>query len=220
VPIRGEALAPTGVMFLHRQLATAAAYEWVESDTPSQTDRVTPQWLESRLDDPYIRVIESGSSAKRYYRGHIPGAARLEYVTMQEGSGQEVCVLRTTFDAFMSRLGASRETTVVFYGDDSGDRWPSYALALFQLFGHANLRIVDGGRARWIRERRPFTTAVPSFAPTWYRSAWEHDAPHRVFHHDVVIAAEGRARMREADVEVPRTSAPHPVAHVKVWKFD
>ena len=145
-----------------------------------RTGWVTTAWLASRVDDPGIRIVESSGDGTGFEDGHIPGAVRVKWAAASSGDSEAGCITRATFDALMSRLGATPETTVVFYGDDD-NRWASYTFSLFQLFAHANLRILDGGRAQWIREHRPLSMDVPSFVPTRYRSAHEHDAPERVF---------------------------------------
>ena len=125
---------------------------------------------------------------------------QIDWTGTDPGDREDSCVTRAAFDALMSTIGATPETTVVFYGDD-GNRWASYSFALFQLFAHANVKLLEGGRASWISEGRPLATEVPSFAPTRYRSGHEQDAPARVFHEHVLIAAQGLAVLDGRDLE-------------------
>ena len=141
--------------------------------------------------DPDIRIVESSGDTAAYGRGHIPGAVHVGWGVERAGHDADSYIPSTVFDGLMSSLGAAPETTVVLYGDDD-NRWARYALSVFQLFAHANVKLLAGGRARWAREKRPLTTAIPAFVPSPYRSI-EQDAPTRVFHGDVLIALAGQA---------------------------
>ncbi len=84
----------------------------------------------------------------------------------------------------MSRKGISRDHTVVFYGDNC-NWWAGYALWVFTLFGHADTRLMDGGRQKWVAEGRPFTTDVPDREPAEYPVVSRHDGPIRAFRDQV-----------------------------------
>jgi thiosulfate/3-mercaptopyruvate sulfurtransferase len=89
------------------------------------------------------------------------------------------------FEALMSRLGIANDTTVIFYGDKN-NWWATYAYWVFQLFGHTNAKIMDGGRAKWVAEGRPLTREVPSYPPTKYVAQERNDAAIRAFRDEVL----------------------------------
>ena len=89
------------------------------------------------------------------------------------------------FAALMARNGISRDDTVVFYGD-ANNWWAAYALWVFSLFGHEDVRLVDGGRLKWIAEQRPLTTEVPERPAATYPIIERDDAPIRAFRDDVL----------------------------------
>ena len=97
----------------------------------------------------------------------------------------------------MSRLGITNDTTVIFYGDKN-NWWATYAYWVFQLFGHTNAKIIDGGRAKWVAEGRPLTRETPTYPPTTYVAQERNDAPIRAFREDVL--AHVRAGLPLVDV--------------------
>jgi thiosulfate/3-mercaptopyruvate sulfurtransferase len=117
---------------------------------------------------------------------HVDWAADLNDPLRRDYIGKEA------FEALLSRVGITPETIVVFYGDKS-NWWACYAFWVFQLFGHTNARIMDGGRLKWTKEDRPITKEVPNYPPTTYRSRNRKDAPIRAFRSDVLAhLAAGR----------------------------
>ena len=86
----------------------------------------------------------------------------------------------------MRRLGISNDTTVVFYGDKN-NWWATYAYWVFQLFGHTNAKVMDGGRMKWIAEGREMTRDVPTYPATTYVAQERNDKPIRAFRDDVLL---------------------------------
>ncbi len=146
---------------------------------------VTTEWVAQHLDDPNVRIIESNEDPLVYPSGHIPGAVEVDWVRDLNDPLIRDYINREAFEALMSRLGITPETTVVFYGDKH-NWWAAYALWVFQLFGHTNAKLMDGGRQKWVEEGRPLSREVPQYAPTTYRAQERHDAPHRAFREDVL----------------------------------
>ena len=129
---------------------------------------VSTQWVAGHLDDPGIRIVESDEDVLLYETGHVPGAVKVDW----QGDLQDPVVRDFIgpegFAALMSRLGISDDTTVVFYGDKY-NWWAAYAYWFFRLNGHQQLRLMNGGRQKWIAENRPLTQEVPHYSPTQYR---------------------------------------------------
>ena len=190
----------------------------VESDTSSakfaeyaQPGRlVTGEWLEARQGAPGLVVVESDEDVLLYETGHIPGAVKVDWHTELNDPVVRDYVDGEGFAALMRRKGISRDDTVVIYGDKN-NWWAAYALWVFSLFGHEDVRLLDGGRDKWIAEGRPITTDVPTPAPTDYPVVERDDSELRAYKDDV-LAHLGRGPL--IDVRSPeeydgsRTTAP------------
>jgi thiosulfate/3-mercaptopyruvate sulfurtransferase len=146
---------------------------------------VTTGWLAEHLNDPGLVIVESDEDVLLYDTGHIPGAIKVDWhldlndqVTRDYVDGQG-------FADLCSRNGISRDSTVVFYGDNF-NWWAAYALWVFRLFGHPDVRLLNGGRMKWLQEGRDLTTDVPKPEPTDYPVVERDDAPIRAFRDDVL----------------------------------
>jgi thiosulfate/3-mercaptopyruvate sulfurtransferase len=146
---------------------------------------VTTAWLAEHLDDPGLAVVESDEDILLYETGHIPGAVKVDWHTELNDPVTRDYVDAAGFAALMSGKGIGRDTTVVFYGDKS-NWWAAYALWVFSLFGHPDVRLLDGGRAKWEAEGRPMTTEAPSRPTTRYPVVQRDDARIRAYRDDVL----------------------------------
>ena len=162
---------------------------------------VSTSWLAERLDDPDIVVVESDEDVLLYDTGHIPGAVKVDWhmdlndpVTRDYLDGE-------AFADLMARHGITRDHTVVFYGDNF-NWWAAYALWVFTLFGHPDVRLLDGGRRKWIEEGRPLTTDLPDRARTEYPVVERNDAPIRAYREDVLDHMKAGGRL--VDVRSPQ----------------
>ena len=117
---------------------------------------VSTDWLAEHLDDPGLVVAESDEDVLLYETGHIPGAVKLDWHTELNDPVTRDYVDGAGFARLMSEKGISRDTTLVLYGDRN-NWWAAYALWVCTLFGHPDVRLLDGGRAKWIAEGRPLT---------------------------------------------------------------
>jgi len=165
---------------------------------------VSTDWLADHLDDPGIRIVESNEDTLLYSSGHIPGSVQVDWTADLNDQVKRDYITRKGFEALMSRIGATTRTTVVFYGDKN-NWWACYAFWVFQLFGHKNARVMDGGRLKWEKEGRPVTREVPVFAPTKYRAPERKDAPVRVFRDQVLKHAKAKGQL--VDVRSPEEFA-------------
>jgi len=128
---------------------------------------VGTDWVADHLNDPNVRIIESNEDVLLYDTGHIPGAVHVDWRRDLNDQTVRDYIDPKGFADLASRIGIAPDTTVVFYGDKS-NWWACYALWVFTLFGHKDLRIVNGGRDKWISEKRDLTREVPSYPPTHY----------------------------------------------------
>ena len=147
---------------------------------------VTTQWLAEHLGEPGLVVVESDEDVLLYDSGHIPGAVKVDWHTDLNDPVTRDYVGSERFAAVMSERGISRDTTIVVYGDKS-NWWAAYALWVFTLFGHEDVRLLDGGRAKWIAEGRESTRELPSSQPGDYPVVERHDAAIRAFKDDVLV---------------------------------
>lgn len=121
---------------------------------------VSTDWLADHLDDPDVVVVESDEDVLLYDSGHIPGAVKVDWHTELNDELTRDYVDGARFAELMKAKGISRDTTVVFYGDKS-NWWAAYALWVFTLFGHPDVRLLDGGRQKWEAEGREMTRDKP-----------------------------------------------------------
>ena len=146
---------------------------------------VTTAWLAEHLDDPGLVVAESDEDVLLYDTGHIPGAVKIDWHADLNDPVARDYVDPQAFAELMSAKGISRDTTIVFYGDNF-NWWAAYALWVCSLFGHADVRLLDGGRQKWIEEGRPLTTEAPPRQRSQYPVVPRDDATIRAFKEDVL----------------------------------
>jgi thiosulfate/3-mercaptopyruvate sulfurtransferase len=151
---------------------------------------VTTEWVAERFGDPGVVVAESDEDVLLYETGHIPGAVKLDWHTELNEPVTRDYVDGDGFAGLMSGKGIARDTTLVLYGDKN-NWWAAYALWVASLFGHPDLRLLDGGRAKWIAEGRPFSKDVPQRARADYPVIDRDDTQIRVFR-DQVLAHLGK----------------------------
>ncbi|HSN86453.1 MAG TPA: sulfurtransferase, partial [Thermoanaerobaculia bacterium] len=135
-----------------------------------------------------------------YSSGHLPGAVEVDWTRDLNDPLRRDYLDRAGFEALMRRIGASRDTTIVFYGDRN-NWWATYAYWVFQLFGHENARIMDGGRIKWVNESRPLTREVPGYPASGYQAPDRDDRRIRAFRDDVLRHVEKRGSL--IDVRSP-----------------
>ena len=161
---------------------------------------VTTDWVAAHLNDPAIRIVESNEDQLLYPSGHIPGAVQVDWAADLNDPLRRDYLNKEGFEALMSRIGATKDTTIVFYGDKS-NWWATYAFWVFQLFGHTNARVMDGGRLKWEKEGRELTRDVPHYAATSYKAPERDDDKIRIFR-DAVLKHQA-AGLPMVDVRSP-----------------
>jgi thiosulfate/3-mercaptopyruvate sulfurtransferase len=146
---------------------------------------VSTEWLAGHLDDPGVVVVESDEDILLYETGHIPGAVKIDWQADLNDPVVRDYLSAEAFAALMSANGISPDTTVVFYGDNF-NWWAAYALWVFSLFGHADTRLLDGGRQKWVAEGRDLSTDVHERDRSIYPVPPRNDGPIRAFLADTV----------------------------------
>jgi thiosulfate/3-mercaptopyruvate sulfurtransferase len=146
---------------------------------------VTTAWLAEHLDDPDLVVVESDEDVLLYETGHIPGAVKIDWHLDLNDPVTRDYVDGTRFAEVMGSRGIGRDTTLVVYGDKD-NWWAAYALWVFSLFGHPDVRLLDGGRTAWVAEGRGLTTEVPDRPRVGYPVVERDDSTIRAFRDDVL----------------------------------
>lgn len=158
----------------------------MELTTAVATDKlISTEWLAEHMDDPNVRIVESNEDPLLYPSGHIPGAVEIDWVRDLNDPIVRDYLSTEAFAALMSRCGIDENTTVVFYGDKS-NWWACYSLWVFELFGHTNTKILDGGRALWEAEGRPLTRDNTKVTPTRYVANERDDSTQRIYRDGVL----------------------------------
>ena len=146
---------------------------------------VSTDWLQQNLGTPGLVVVESDEDVLLWDTGHIAGAVKIDWHLDLNDPVQRDYVDGEAFAALMSRSGISRDSTVVIYGDKN-NWWAAYALWVFSLFGHDDVRLLDGGRAKWEAEGRDYTTEAPEVEATDYPVVERDDSVIRAYKDDVL----------------------------------
>ena len=146
---------------------------------------VTTAWLAEHLDDENIVVVESDEDVLLYETGHIPGAVKVDWhIDLNDEIARDY-VDGEGFARVMASRGITRDTTIVFYGDNN-NWWAAYALWIATLFGHPDARLLDGGRQKWVEEGRPMTTEAPKRELVDYPIVERDDSRIRAFQSQVL----------------------------------
>jgi thiosulfate/3-mercaptopyruvate sulfurtransferase len=146
---------------------------------------VTTAWLEKHLGEPGLVVVESDEDVLLYDTGHIPGAIKVDWHTELNDQVTRDYLNGEQFAALMSEKGVARDSTIVVYGDKN-NWWAAYALWVFSLFGHEDVRLLDGGRSAWIAEGRDLTDEKRTPSTTEYPVVERDDTKIRAFKDEVL----------------------------------
>ena len=146
---------------------------------------VSGEWLETHLGEPGLVVVESDEDVLLYETGHIEGAVKIDWHTDLNDPVERDYIDGEQFAALLGSKGISRDTTIVIYGDKS-NWWAAYALWVFTLFGHEDVRLLDGGRAKWEADGRAYTTAPESAVAVEYPVVQRDDSRIRAYKDDVL----------------------------------
>ena len=146
---------------------------------------VTTAWLADHLGDPGLVVVESDEDVLLYDTGHVRGAVKVDWHTDLNDPVTRDYVDGERFAQVMGERGIGRDSTIVVYGDKN-NWWAAYALWVFSLFGHEDVRLLDGGRAKWVAEGRETTRDTPTREPVTYPVVARDDSVIRAFKDDVL----------------------------------
>jgi len=162
---------------------------------------VSADWVEQHKNDPKVRIVESDEDVLLYDMGHVPGAVKIDWQGDLQDQIIRDYITPAKFAEICAKAGIANDTTVVFYGDKS-NWWACYALWAFKLFGHADCRIMNGGRKLWTDQKRPVSTEVPKYPTTDYKVKGGDEASIRAFRDEVLIHMKAGKPM--IDVRSPK----------------
>jgi thiosulfate/3-mercaptopyruvate sulfurtransferase len=147
---------------------------------------VAADWVQDHLDDPGVVLVEVDEDTSAFDKGHIKGAVKLDWRKDLQDPVRRDFVDKAGFERLLSERGISNDDTVILYGGNN-NWFAAYAYWYFKLYGHDNVKLLDGGRKKWELDSRDMVTDVPGRPATSYR-AKEQDSSIRSFRDDVIAA--------------------------------
>lgn len=161
---------------------------------------VDADWVQAHLNDPQVRLIEVDVDTKAYDQGHISGAVGLNWQKELQDQIVRAPVSKAQLEELFSSAGISNDTTIVLYGDNN-NWFAAWALWIFKYYGHEDVRLLDGGRVKWLAEKREITTEVPTYARTNYQAKSPRTEIRAL--RDQVFASLGQSNFAMVDVRSP-----------------
>ena len=159
---------------------------------------VSTEWAAQHLNDPKIRLVEVDVDTSAYDQGHIPGAVGWNWQTQLQDNVRRDLITKQALEQLLGRSGISNDTTILLYGDNN-NWFAAYALWQLKYYGHKDARLINGGRKKWVEEKRPLTTEPPKITPATYHASGA-DESIRARKEDVFAIVENRNRGHLVDV--------------------
>jgi len=131
---------------------------------------VTTSWLAGHLHDPKLRLVEVDVDTSAYDQGHIPGAIAWNWTRQLADQVRRDILSQAEFESLLANSGISNDATLVLYGDNN-NWFAAWAFWQAKIYGHQDVRILDGGRKKWIAEARDLTTEVSTYPRASYRAS-------------------------------------------------
>ncbi len=144
---------------------------------------VETNWVAERLRDSKTRLVEVDVDTTAYEQGHISGAVGWNWTTQTQDTLRRDILSKEQFEALASQSGIANDSTVILYGDNN-NWFAAYVFWMMKMYGHEDVRLMNGGRKKWVDEGRPTTTDVPEVTPTTYK-AKDADTSLRAFYKNV-----------------------------------
>jgi len=159
---------------------------------------VSTEWAAQHLNDPKVRLVEVDVDTSAYDQGHIPGAVGWNWQTQLQDNIRRDLISKRALEELLGRSGISNDTTILLYGDNN-NWFAAYALWQLNYYGHKDARLINGGRKKWLEEKRPLTTEPPKITSATYH-ATAPDESIRARKEDVFAILEHRGRGHLVDV--------------------
>ena len=159
---------------------------------------VSTEWAAQNLNAPNTRFVEVDVDTTAYDQGHIPSAVGWNWQTQLQDGIRRDLIDKAALEKLLGVSGISSETTVILYGDNN-NWFAAYAFWQLKLYGHQDVRLINGGRKKWLEEKRPLSKDAPNVSPTTYRVS-ASDATIRAFKEDILAVLDGRKSGQLVDV--------------------
>jgi thiosulfate/3-mercaptopyruvate sulfurtransferase len=130
---------------------------------------VSTQWVADHLNDPKIRLVEVDVDTTGFDQGHIAGAVGWNWQTQLQDNVRRDLISKQALEQLLGQSGISNDTTIILYGDNN-NWFAAYALWQLKYYGHKDVRLMNGGRKKWLEEKRPLATVAAKVTPTTYRA--------------------------------------------------
>ena len=147
---------------------------------------ISTEWAAEHLNDPKIRLIEVDVDTTAYDEGHISGAVGWNWRTQLQDKVRRNLIEKSALEDLLAKSGISNDTTILLYGDDN-NWFAAYAFWQLKYYRHKDVRLINGGRKKWVAEKRPLTTNISKVAPATYH-AGESDESIRAYTEQVSVA--------------------------------
>src|ERR1700722_17036960 len=142
--------------------------------------------------DPKVRLGEVDVDTTAYAQGHIPGAVGWNWQTQLQDHIRRDLIDKAALEKLLGQSGISNDTTILLYGDNN-NWFAAYALWQLKYYGHKDVRLINGGRKKWLEEKRPMTAEMPKIAPAVYRASGPDESV-RARREDVSAIVEKRKK--------------------------
>jgi thiosulfate/3-mercaptopyruvate sulfurtransferase len=159
---------------------------------------VSTEWAAQNLNNPKIRFVEVDVDTTAFDQGHIPGAVGWNWQTQLQDNVRRDLIEKAELERLLGASGISNDTTILLYGDNN-NWFAAYAFWQLKYYGHKDVKLINGGRKKWLEEKRQLTTEAAQVTPTTYRAA-ERDESVRARKEEVSAVVEGRKAGQLVDV--------------------
>jgi thiosulfate/3-mercaptopyruvate sulfurtransferase len=136
---------------------------------------VDADWVEAHRNYPNVRLIEVDVDTKAYEQGHIPAAVAFNWQKELQDQIVRAPVSKERLEQLLGEVGVTPDTTLVLYGDNN-NWFAAWALWILKYYGHQDVRLLDGGRVKWLADKREISTKVPSYPATTYHASEPNEA--------------------------------------------
>ena len=161
---------------------------------------VSTQWAADHGSDPNVRLVEVDVDTSAYEQGHIAGAVGWNWQSQLQQTVRRDLISKEDMERLLGNSGVDNNTTVVLYGDNN-NWFAAWAFWQIRYYGHRDVRLMNGGRVKWVAENRPLTTEVPSHSSKSYRASEPNEAIRA--YRDQVLAAVNAGNISLVDVRAP-----------------
>src|SRR6266478_478900 len=197
-PTARKELAGGFLFFATRVPETNAKRRYTMSEYKHPEVLVSTDWVAQNLNAPNLRLVEVDVDTTAYDQGHIPGAVGWNWQTQLQDNIRRDLIDKSTLEKLLGVSGISNDTAILLYGDNN-NWFAAYALWQLKYYGHKDVRLINGGRKKWLEEKRPLTKETVNVKPTTYRVSGT-DESLRAYKEEVFSIVEGRKPGQLVDV--------------------